>query len=172
MAKVTVDLPVTGMTCAACSSRIEKVLNKQEDVEASVNLTMERATVTYDQEKVTTEAIIQKIEKLGFSVDQESLEFDIEGMTCAACSARIEKVLGKTTGVEQVSVNLAMERGQVTYIPGLVDEQDLFDKVKKSALKPRRLKEMKTVNGIKKTNSLRNRNFCLSFPFCFRFRYL
>ncbi|ADH99346.1 heavy metal translocating P-type ATPase [Salisediminibacterium selenitireducens] len=167
MAKVTVDLPVTGMTCAACSSRIEKVLNKQEDVEASVNLTMERATVTYDQEKVTTEAIIQKIEKLGFSVDQESLEFDIEGMTCAACSARIEKVLGKTTGVEQVSVNLAMERGQVTYIPGLVDEQDLFDKVKKIGFKAKAIEGNEDSKRDKKDELVKKQKFLFVFSLLF-----
>lgn len=167
MAKVTVDLPVTGMTCAACSSRIEKVLNKQEDVEASVNLTMERATVTYDEEKVTTEAIIQKIEKLGFSVDQESLEFDIEGMTCAACSARIEKVLGKTTGVEQVSVNLAMERGQVTYIPGLVDEQDLFDKVKKIGFKAKAIEGNEDSKRDKKDELVKKQKFLFVFSLLF-----
>ncbi len=37
------------MTCAACSSRIEKVLNKMDDVDASVNLTTEKATVEYDR---------------------------------------------------------------------------------------------------------------------------
>ncbi|BDG35734.1 heavy metal-transporting ATPase [Parageobacillus caldoxylosilyticus] len=40
--KKHVTLPITGMTCAACSSRIEKVLNKMDGVEANVNLEMEK----------------------------------------------------------------------------------------------------------------------------------
>ena len=167
MAKTTVELPVTGMTCAACSSRIETVLNKQEDVEATVNLTMERATVIYDNDKVTTEDIIQKIEKLGFSVDQETVEFDIEGMTCAACSARIEKVLGKTAGVDSVSVNLAMERGQVSYIPGLVDEQDLFDKVKKIGFKAKGIEGNEESKRDKKDEHVKRQKFLFIFALVF-----
>lgn len=167
MTKTTVELPVTGMTCASCSSRIEKVLNKQEDVEASVNLTMERATVTYDDEKVNTDDIIKKIEKLGFSVDQETVEFDIEGMTCGACSARIEKVLGKTTGVESVSINLAMERGQATYIPGLVDEQDLFDKVKKIGYKAKAIEGNEENKRDKKDEHVKRQKFLFIFSLIF-----
>ena len=48
--QMTVD--ITGMTCASCSTRIEKVLNKIEGVEATVNLAMENASVTYESEKI------------------------------------------------------------------------------------------------------------------------
>jgi len=41
----------------------------------------------------------------------------ITGMTCAACSARIEKVVGKMDGVEQISVNLATEKASVSFDP-------------------------------------------------------
>lgn len=44
--KTTLD--ITGMTCAACSNRIEKKLNKLDDVNAQVNLTTEKATVEYN----------------------------------------------------------------------------------------------------------------------------
>ena len=42
-----ITVGVTGMTCAACSNRIEKVLNKMEGVEAQVNLTTEKATCRF-----------------------------------------------------------------------------------------------------------------------------
>ena len=44
----------------------------------------------------------------------------IEGMTCASCVARIEKVVGKLDGVEKVSVNLATEKADVFYDPSKV----------------------------------------------------
>ncbi len=67
MGERNIQLKVIGMTCAACSARIEKVLTKLEGVQtATVNLPLERAAVEY-VEGVTSEVeIIQKIEKLGF----------------------------------------------------------------------------------------------------------
>src|SRR5699024_5998362 len=102
-------LGVTGMTCAACSNRVEKVLNKMDGVNAQVNLTTERANVAYDPEAASPTDITAKIEKLGYGVQMETIELDVTGMTCAACSSRIEKVLSKQEGIEQASVNLATE---------------------------------------------------------------
>ncbi|GAA3324999.1 hypothetical protein GCM10020331_055100 [Ectobacillus funiculus] len=68
-----VTLGVTGMTCAACSNRIEKVLNKMDGVEANVNLTMEKkATVKYDPSKQSVADIqSKKIENLGYGIATE-----------------------------------------------------------------------------------------------------
>ncbi|MFP3359761.1 copper ion binding protein, partial [Planococcus sp. SIMBA_143] len=88
-----VSFDITGMTCASCSQRIEKVLNKMDGVEANVNLTMERANVQFDEQQVKAADIVNKIEKLGYGVRKEQVELDIHGMTCAACSTRIEKGL-------------------------------------------------------------------------------
>ncbi|MDL4839660.1 heavy metal translocating P-type ATPase [Aquibacillus rhizosphaerae] len=125
-----VDLGITGMTCAACSTRIEKALNKIDGVEANVNLAMERATVEYDEEKVSANDLSTKISKLGYGVQTEHAEFDIYGMTCAACSARIEKVLNKMDGVS-ASINLTTEKGVVEYEPGIVKIDDIQAKVAK-----------------------------------------
>src|SRR5699024_12544209 len=58
---------VIGMTCAACSSRIEKVLNKQPGIkQATVNLTTENATVEYNPGLMNVEDIIGRIQKTGY----------------------------------------------------------------------------------------------------------
>lgn len=126
-----ITVGVTGMTCAACSNRIEKVLNKMDGVEASVNLTTEKATVDFNPEMVTVQDITTKIEKLGYGVQTEKVEFDVYGMTCAACSTRIEKVLNKQDGVKQATVNLATESASVEYNPALVGEVDLVGRIQK-----------------------------------------
>lgn len=60
-------LDITGMSCSACSSRIEKVVNKMQGVEQmSVNLLKNNAHVTFDESVVNEKAIIARIEKLGF----------------------------------------------------------------------------------------------------------
>ncbi|WP_424565524.1 heavy metal translocating P-type ATPase [Tepidibacillus fermentans] len=121
-------LKIEGMTCATCSTRIEKGLNKLDGVNASLNLTLEKAAITYDPSKVTLEQIEQKIKDLGYGVRKEKVELDIFGMTCAACSARIEKGLNKMPGVYSATVNLAMERAVIEYN---ADEVDLDDFIKK-----------------------------------------
>ncbi|SFF04523.1 heavy metal translocating P-type ATPase [Alteribacillus iranensis] len=124
-------LDITGMTCAACSNRIEKVLNRMEDVEAQVNLTTEKASVDYNPESTSLDDITAKIEKLGYGVQTEKSELDVIGMTCAACSNRIEKVLNKQEGVKTASVNLTTESAVVEYNPGIVTEKDLIGRIQK-----------------------------------------
>lgn len=125
------DLGITGMTCAACSSRIEKVLNKMDGVEARVNLAMEKATIDYDESQTEASDIVNLIEKLGYGVQTEKVELDVFGMTCAACSSRIEKVLNKMDGVQVATVNLTNETAQVEYQPGIVGMEDITSRIQK-----------------------------------------
>ncbi|WP_017796275.1 heavy metal translocating P-type ATPase [Oceanobacillus kimchii] len=122
---------ITGMTCAACSNRIEKVLNRMDGVEANVNLTTEKASIQYDETKIKNGDITDKIEKMGYGVQIEKVELDISGMTCAACSNRIEKVLNKMDGVREANVNLTTETGTVYYYSDVVQESQLINKIEK-----------------------------------------
>jgi Cu+-exporting ATPase len=114
------DLPLSGMTCAACAARIEKVLNRLPGVVASVNFASEHARVELSSSETSPQQLVSTIEKAGFGVPLQTLELGIEGMTCAACATRIEKVLNRLPGVE-AAVNLASERARVRYQPGAVD---------------------------------------------------
>ncbi|MCM3194977.1 heavy metal translocating P-type ATPase [Priestia megaterium] len=125
-------LQIMGMTCAACSNRIEKGLKKIEGVkEANVNLALERSTIIFDPSKTSPQAFEEKIEKLGYGVVSEKAEFAITGMTCAACSTRIEKGLNKLEGVTKASVNLALETASVEYSPSQIAPQDITQRVEK-----------------------------------------
>lgn len=125
-------LQITGMTCAACSNRIEKGLKKIEGVkEVNVNLALERSTIIFDPSKTSPQAFEEKIEKLGYGVVNEKAEFAITGMTCAACSTRIEKGLNKLEGVTKASVNLALETASVEYSPSQIAPQDITQRVEK-----------------------------------------
>ncbi|MEU3740171.1 heavy metal translocating P-type ATPase [Streptomyces sp. NPDC032198] len=64
-----VELAVGGMTCASCSARIEKKLNRVEGVTASVNLATEKAKVSY-AEGVEVAQLIATVEKLGYSAQE------------------------------------------------------------------------------------------------------
>src|SRR5699024_3351692 len=115
---------------AACSSRVEKVLNRQEGVEAQVNLTTEKANVHYDPEIAKPEKIISTIEKLGYGAQNKKVEFDVFGMTCAACSSRIEKVLNKQTGIKHATVNLTNETATIEYQSALISDKDIIEVIK------------------------------------------
>lgn len=71
MKKVT--LKITGMHCAACSSKIENVLGKLDGIkEASVNLATEKASVVYDENKIDYEDIEAKIKKIGYGIAEKN----------------------------------------------------------------------------------------------------
>lgn len=108
----SIDLPIAGMTCASCSTRLERMLRAQPGVaDASVNLATERARVELGEASVAD--IVQTVERAGFSVPATTLDLDVRGMTCASCVARVEKALAAVPGVSGVSVNLATERARV-----------------------------------------------------------
>ena len=66
-------LKIGGMTCSACSSGLEKFLNRQDGIEsASVNLVMNNANIQYDEQKLNIEQIEKFVERAGF----ESLGID------------------------------------------------------------------------------------------------
>ena len=62
----TIELPITGMTCASCASRIERRLNKLDSVSASVNYATEKATVDYDPGAVAPEQLLGAVEAAGY----------------------------------------------------------------------------------------------------------
>jgi len=133
VSKVTeLTLPVEGMTCAACAVRIEKNVGKLAGVkQITVNLASERARVILDAETSWTD-VVARIEKIGYRVPVSELDLNIEGMTCAACSARIEKVVGRLPGIQLIQVNLASEKGHVQFVPGVVQESDILHAIEKA----------------------------------------
>ncbi|AEF93283.1 heavy metal translocating P-type ATPase [Desulfotomaculum nigrificans CO-1-SRB] len=119
-------LPVAGMTCAACSARVERGLRKMPGVlAAGVNLALEKATVYYDPDQTKASDIIAKIRDIGYEVPEENIELLISGMSCAACSARVEKKLNSLPGVQQATVNLATNKANIKFIPGMITVSEM-----------------------------------------------
>ncbi|MFC5704285.1 heavy metal translocating P-type ATPase [Cohnella faecalis] len=141
-------MQITGMTCAACANRIEKGLNKLEGVTAAnVNFALEKASVTYDPVKVDVGRLEDSIRKLGYDTAKETVDFQLEGMTCAACAARIEKGLNKLPGVKTAAVNFAMETAHVEFSPGEVSVHDMQTKVKQLGYRAILKEEVSAASG-------------------------
>ena len=90
--KQNATLNITGMTCAACSNRIEKRLNKMDNVKAQVNLTTEKATIEYDTNDYAINDFVTTVQKLGYNVVIDKAELDITGMTCSMFKSYRESI--------------------------------------------------------------------------------
>ncbi len=126
-----VDLPIEGMTCTACATRIEKTLNRLPGVQATVNVATDKAQIRFDANRVSPQELVEAVQKTGYDVPRQTTELSISGMTCASCAARIERGLNQLPGVS-AHVNLATERAHVTFTPGLAGIADLIRRVEKA----------------------------------------
>lgn len=120
------DIPIAGMSCASCASKIEKELSKLEGVsEASVNYGTEKATIVYDSGILQIGKIVDTIKDLGYKVNVEKATIPISGMSCASCSAKIEKTLNKLEGLTWAGVNFATGKATVEYFQSQLSLSDI-----------------------------------------------
>ncbi|WP_304163912.1 heavy metal translocating P-type ATPase [Lonsdalea britannica] len=131
-------LAVTGMSCAACASRIERVLNRLDGVSANVNFAREKAVVRLDDARSTSNDVIAAIRKAGFDVADQRVSLAVDGMSCVACAARIEKVLNKVEGVT-AAVNFAAGRAQVSVTPGSATPESLIARIERAGFTARQV---------------------------------
>ena len=141
---------ITGMSCAACAARIEKVLAKLDGVkEASVNFATEKLNLEFDPDKVSLENISHCIQQTGFGVLAEEpaqINIPIRGMSCAACAARIEKILTRKEGVVSANVSFATEKAQIRYYPKLIRLSEIKDSIVKAGFEALKVEENNPVD--------------------------
>lgn len=85
--------------------RGEKVLNRQPGVQATVNFATARVQAEVDDPATALPAMATAIDRAGFTTTRESVDLSVTGMSCAACAARVEKILNRLP-LTQASVNL------------------------------------------------------------------
>jgi Cu+-exporting ATPase len=109
----TLRLNLEGMTCASCVARAERVLTALPGVaRAAVNLGTESAEVDFAA-PATPQSMAQALGQAGYPVRQSHITLSVEGMTCAACTSRVERVLRAQPGVAQAVANLATRRAEI-----------------------------------------------------------
>ncbi|WP_370778858.1 heavy metal translocating P-type ATPase [Clostridium sp.] len=126
------------MTCSACANRVERGVKKMDGMkDANVNLTTEVLTVDFDENKVSSDDIEKKVEALGYKVVKniKTHTYKVEGMTCAVCAGRVEKVTKKIDGVENSVVNLTTEKLSITVDDDVVTYGDIKRAVEKAGYK-------------------------------------
>jgi P-type Cu+ transporter len=83
------ELPISGMTCASCASRVEASLNEVDGVTATVNYATERATVDYDPAAVGPEQLVDAVEAVGYGAVLRAEEHDDEPDSAASLRRRL-----------------------------------------------------------------------------------
>ncbi|SIR16394.1 heavy metal translocating P-type ATPase [Halanaerobium kushneri] len=150
MADKKITLKITDMSCASCAQTVEKALNKAVGVkEAQVNFAAEKAYVTFNPDKSSREKLIEIVKNTGYGVKEEKtkVSFGIDGMTCASCSAAVEKALNKSEGVYGANVNIATEKGTVEYDPEVLSKNDFREIVKNSGYELSRFEDEEAENS-------------------------
>ncbi|MGA9278875.1 heavy metal translocating P-type ATPase, partial [Ilumatobacter sp.] len=118
----TLDVTVDGMTCGSCAARVQSALAKQPGVSvAEVNFATGRVHLEID-ETADVDGLRSAVERAGYSFALPTtgvgpIEFDVAGMTCGSCAARIQKALENENGVESAAVNFATGRAVVSLAP-------------------------------------------------------
>jgi Cu+-exporting ATPase len=119
-------LKISGMTCANCTAAIERSIGGLAGVDTvDVNLATETAIVDYVPDLISISEMEQAVVDAGYEVISETAVIKVGGMTCANCTATIEKAIGALDGVSHVTVNLGNEKAYVSYNPRTVTLKDM-----------------------------------------------
>lgn len=119
-------LPVTGMTCANCVATVERNLNKLDGVDSAiVNLSSERATVTFDPSMLGLDDVIARVERAGYGVATGEADLVIKRLSDDNDARRLERALTQLDGVLEAQVIFTTEKAGVKYIPTIISQSEI-----------------------------------------------
>ncbi|HEX8560071.1 MAG TPA: heavy metal translocating P-type ATPase [Pyrinomonadaceae bacterium] len=126
-----VDLPVTGMTCAACARLVERKLSKAEGVSAaSVNFATARASVEYDPGRTGVRRLLDVVRDVGYGAPSASAQFVVDDSARdSGAPLPLENFLKNSPGVVEASFDLATKRVSVEYLETATDARALRRRV-------------------------------------------
>lgn len=123
-----VDLLISGMSCAACAARLEKVLKRTPGVrDASVNFATARATVEYQPDRLRLRDLLQTVRDVGYEPASPSVVTFVvnDSARLSGSSQLLEAFLEKIPGIVSAVVNLATMEIRIEYLPGDVEPPQL-----------------------------------------------
>jgi Cu+-exporting ATPase len=119
-------LPILGMTCANCVATVERNLKKVDGVDsANVNLSSERAAVSYDPQKANLGDFITRVQRAGYEIAVGEASLGIKNLADSSDVRRLEKALMAEEGVIEANVNLATEKALIKYVPTIISQNEL-----------------------------------------------
>ncbi len=123
----SIQLSITGMSCASCVGRVENALNDVPGVSgASVNLANETARFQSDF-PAATGAAIEALSAAGYPARTARVTLNVGAMSCASCVGQVEQALKAAPGILDVAVNLAAETAAVSYLPDVIAPKEIAE---------------------------------------------
>lgn len=121
----SIQLSITGMSCASCVVRVENALNDVPGISgASVNLANEAARFESDA-PAATGAAIEALSAAGYPARTARVTLNVGAMSCASCVGRVEQAQKAAQGILDVAVNLAAETAAVRYLPDVITPKEI-----------------------------------------------
>ena len=155
----TVVINIQGMVCQSCVESIEGMIGGLDGVQdIKVILNKEKSYIKFDPAKIKTNVLISTIEDMGFDASKDeaeynSVEFNVEGMTCNSCVQTIESFIGERKSVERIEVSLEKKIASVVYIKSLDNPENLCEAISDmgfdASLKNGNSEEQNVIVGIK-----------------------
>lgn len=121
-----ITLPITGMTCANCVATVERNIKKVDGVgQASVNLSSERATISFNPSISRVGDFLNRIERSGYGIATGEADLVIKRMSDDNDARLLEKTLTGLDGVLEAQVSFTTEKARIRYIPTVVTQSEL-----------------------------------------------
>jgi P-type Cu+ transporter len=118
------SIPLVGMTCAACATRIQRKLERGAGVKSAVvNYGTERATVEYDRGSSSASSLVGLVRAAGYDARTEVVSLSVRGLEWAATGEQVERSLSAVAGVVEVRANLATGQVRLEYLPDVASAQ-------------------------------------------------
>ncbi|HZK35326.1 MAG TPA: copper-translocating P-type ATPase [Bacillota bacterium] len=161
---------IKGMNCASCVSGVERAVARLEGIDsASVNLATEKLVAEFDGSKISSSDIIAAVKKAGYEAQEDQDEnirqilIPISGMTCAVCSASVEKSISKLAGIENVAVSYASDSAKVSYDSSKVRVSQIRDAIVSAGYEPLEIQSGDRADADKQRRDKEERNLRTKF---------
>ena len=141
---LTTTVAIEGMTCGACTSAVEGAFKDVEGlIQFNISLLAERAVITHDPSKVSTDKIVETIEDAGFDAKiissqsetsqrlgtASTIQLKLYGLSDGAAATELEDLLRAKPGVTGAVLSLSTARATITYNPSLTGLRALVETV-------------------------------------------
>jgi len=175
----TLSIPVYGMNCTGCASRLQTALNEIQGINSEVNFALEKAQIDFTEANDPSQIVAQVmllLESKNYQTDLQKFSFDVVGWSCANCAKKTVNTLTNHPFTFNVNSNFATETVQFQTIEGAFNGQqlkqlldsvsyELTEKQHKNFAQQQQSKQLAQQKRDKKVLTLLSISVLLSIPF-------
>ncbi|WP_028862079.1 heavy metal translocating P-type ATPase [Psychromonas aquimarina] len=159
-------LPVYGMNCAGCASRLQSALNEIPAVAAEVSFALESALLSFAPQadhSETLKLVLAVLDKKGYQTDSETIVISVRGWSCVSCVNKTTSMLNASPRIIDAQANFAAEKVLLRTIQGALTQEDIKQLAAKMPyqLTIESKQDLKTQNALKAAEDKKRDNKAL-----------